>query len=135
MIVARALRKSFDDFEAVKDLVDGLNDVLGAGTYDFIDTGTIGTDAVAKATDGHTIGVSINAPLSTAKALYPTLPYDPAKDLAPVSLLVARYRTAGPRRAPLEECEAALEQIEGVYDIDSLRKLRDLESEVGAAYK
>jgi len=50
--------------------------------------GTIGTDAVAKATDGHTIGVSINAPLSTAKALYPNLPYDPAKDLAPVSLLV-----------------------------------------------
>jgi tripartite-type tricarboxylate transporter receptor subunit TctC len=50
--------------------------------------GNIGTDAVAKAADGHTIGVSINAPLSTAKALYPNLPYDPAKDLAPVSLLV-----------------------------------------------
>ena len=50
--------------------------------------GTIGTDAVAKATDGHTIGVSINAPLSTAKALYPNLPYDPARDLAPISLLV-----------------------------------------------
>ena len=50
--------------------------------------GNIGTDAVAKATDGHTIGVSINAPLSTAKALYPNLPYDPVKDLAPVSLLV-----------------------------------------------
>ncbi|MBD0272895.1 MAG: tripartite tricarboxylate transporter substrate binding protein, partial [Acetobacteraceae bacterium] len=50
--------------------------------------GNIGTDAVAKATDGHTVGVSINAPLSTAKALYPNLPYDPVKDLAPVSLLV-----------------------------------------------
>lgn len=50
--------------------------------------GNIGTDAIAKATDGHTIGVSINAPLTTAKALYPNLPYDPAKDLAPVSLLV-----------------------------------------------
>jgi tripartite-type tricarboxylate transporter receptor subunit TctC len=50
--------------------------------------GTIGTDAVAKATDGHTLGVSINAPLSTAKALYPNLPYDPSRDLAPVSLLV-----------------------------------------------
>ncbi len=35
-----------NDFEAVKDLVDGLNDVLGAGTYDFIDTGPIGTDAI-----------------------------------------------------------------------------------------
>ncbi len=50
--------------------------------------GNIGTDAVAKATDGHTIGVSINGPLSTAKALYPDLPYDPVRDLAPVSLLL-----------------------------------------------
>ncbi|MDB5372297.1 MAG: hypothetical protein JWP04_939 [Belnapia sp.] len=50
--------------------------------------GNIGTDAVAKATDGHTIGVSINGPLSTAPALFPGLPYDPARDLAPISLLV-----------------------------------------------
>ena len=50
--------------------------------------GNIGTDAVAKATDGHTIGVSINGPLSTAPALFPGLPYDPVRDLAPVSLLV-----------------------------------------------
>ena len=50
--------------------------------------GTTGTEAVARATDEHTVGVSINAPLSTAKALYPSLGYDPVKDLAPVSLLV-----------------------------------------------
>jgi len=50
--------------------------------------GNIGTDAVAKATDGHTIGVSINGPLSTAPALYPNLPYEPARDLAPISLLL-----------------------------------------------
>jgi hypothetical protein len=31
---------------AIQDLVDGLNSVLGAGTYAFIDTGTIGTDVV-----------------------------------------------------------------------------------------
>ena len=49
--------------------------------------GNIGTDAIAKATDGHTIGVSINGPLATAPALYPNLPYDPRKDLAPISLL------------------------------------------------
>ncbi|WP_245906281.1 Bug family tripartite tricarboxylate transporter substrate binding protein [Teichococcus aestuarii] len=49
--------------------------------------GNIGTDAVAKATDGHTIGLTINGPLATAPALYPHLPYDPAKDLAPISLL------------------------------------------------
>ncbi|SDB66794.1 Bug family tripartite tricarboxylate transporter substrate binding protein [Belnapia rosea] len=50
--------------------------------------GNIGTDAVAKAVDGHTIGVSINGPLSTAPALFPNLPYDPARDLAPISLLM-----------------------------------------------
>ncbi len=32
--------------ESVADLVSGLNDILGAGTYDFIDTGTVGTDAI-----------------------------------------------------------------------------------------
>lgn len=50
--------------------------------------GTTGTDAVAKAADGHTVGVSINGPIATAAALYPRLPYDPARDLAYVSLLV-----------------------------------------------
>ena len=50
--------------------------------------GNLGTDAVAKATDGVTFGVSINGPLTTAPALYPTLPYQPQRDLAPVSLLV-----------------------------------------------
>ncbi|MCQ4161474.1 tripartite tricarboxylate transporter substrate binding protein [Roseomonas sp. GC11] len=49
--------------------------------------GNIGTDMVAKAVDGHTIGLTINGPLATARALYPHLPYDPQKDLAPVSWL------------------------------------------------
>ena len=49
--------------------------------------GNLGTELIAKATDGVTFGVSINGPLSTAPALYPNLPYDPAKDLAPISLL------------------------------------------------
>src|SRR4051794_38673645 len=50
--------------------------------------GNIGTGLVAAATDGHVVGLNINGPLSTAKALYPDLPYDPAKDLAVASLLV-----------------------------------------------
>jgi tripartite-type tricarboxylate transporter receptor subunit TctC len=50
--------------------------------------GNIGTDAVAKATDGHTIGLTINGPLATAKALFPDLPYDPRQDLSVASLLV-----------------------------------------------
>ena len=32
--------------EPAADLVQGLNDLVGAGTYDFIDTGVIGTDAI-----------------------------------------------------------------------------------------
>ena len=32
--------------EPAANLVEGLNDLVGAGTYDFIDTGVIGTDAI-----------------------------------------------------------------------------------------
>jgi predicted extracellular nuclease len=31
---------------ALQDLVNGLNDIAGAGTYAYVDTGTIGTDAI-----------------------------------------------------------------------------------------
>ncbi|MCA3240396.1 MAG: tripartite tricarboxylate transporter substrate binding protein [Rubrivivax sp.] len=49
--------------------------------------GNLAADAVAKATDGHTLGVVINGNLTTARQLNPRLPYDPAKDFAVVSLL------------------------------------------------
>ena len=49
--------------------------------------GNIGTEAIARATDGHTIGVTIGGPGSTAKVLNPALSYDPATDLTPISLL------------------------------------------------
>lgn len=48
--------------------------------------GAIGTDAIAKATDGHTFGVAGNGPLTTAKLLNPKLAYE-AKDLAPLALI------------------------------------------------
>lgn len=35
-----------DDGQAITDLVAGLNDIAGAGTYAFVDTGTIGGDAI-----------------------------------------------------------------------------------------
>jgi tripartite-type tricarboxylate transporter receptor subunit TctC len=50
-------------------------------------SGNLATDLVAKATDDHTLGVVINGNLTSAKMLYPQLPYDPAKDFAFVSLL------------------------------------------------
>ena len=51
--------------------------------------GNIGVDAVAKANDGHTIGLTGNGPLSSAKMLYNKLPYDPVKDLRPISLVAS----------------------------------------------
>ena len=49
--------------------------------------GNIAGDAVAKATDNHTIGVMINGNMTIAKLLNPATPFDPLKDLAPISLI------------------------------------------------
>ncbi len=49
--------------------------------------GNIGADAVARATDDHTIGLMINGNLTIAKILNPATTYDPLKDLQPVSLI------------------------------------------------
>ena len=49
--------------------------------------GNIGADAVAKARDDHTIGLMINGNLTIAKLINPAVPYDPLKDLAPLSLI------------------------------------------------
>ncbi len=52
-------------------------------------SGNTGTDAVAKAEpDGITIGISIGGPLAINTLLFSKLPYDPAKDIAPVTQLV-----------------------------------------------
>jgi tripartite-type tricarboxylate transporter receptor subunit TctC len=50
--------------------------------------GNIGADAVAKAEpDGYTLLVSTNGVFSINKLLYKNMPFDPDKDLVPVSLL------------------------------------------------
>ena len=55
----------------------------GAGT-------TIGANYVAKATpDGHTLLI-VSAGFFIAPSFYKTLPYDPEKDVAPISLLTTR---------------------------------------------
>jgi tripartite-type tricarboxylate transporter receptor subunit TctC len=51
--------------------------------------GNIAADYVAKATDDHTIGLMINGNMTIAKLLNPKLPYDPLKDLQPISLIGA----------------------------------------------
>ncbi|HWE19474.1 MAG TPA: tripartite tricarboxylate transporter substrate-binding protein [Hyphomicrobiaceae bacterium] len=54
-------------------------------------SGNTGTAAVAKAApDGHTLGVSIVGPLVINALLFPSMPYETAKDLAPVTILAAQ---------------------------------------------
>jgi tripartite-type tricarboxylate transporter receptor subunit TctC len=54
-------------------------------------SGNTGTAAVAKAAaDGHALGVSIVGPLVINALLFPSMPYDTAKDLAPITVLAAQ---------------------------------------------
>ncbi|EER60776.1 conserved hypothetical protein [Acidovorax delafieldii 2AN] len=63
--------------------------------------GNIAADAVARATDDHTLGIMINGNMTIAKLINPRLPYDPLKDLAPVSLIAtAPLALAVPSTAP-----------------------------------
>ena len=87
--------------------------------------GNIGTDAVAKAKpDGRTIGISIAGPLAVNTLLYRNLPYDPMRDLAPVTLvatqpsvLVVRQRWAG---LPAQEIFGLMRKDPGKYNYASL---------------
>ena len=50
--------------------------------------GIVGTEAVAKAApDGYTLGMATPSPITIGKTLFPKLPYDPERDLAPVILV------------------------------------------------
>ena len=49
--------------------------------------GNIGAAEVARAKDDHTIGLMINGNMTIAKILNPAAPYDPLKDLAPLTLV------------------------------------------------
>ncbi|HYZ34011.1 MAG TPA: tripartite tricarboxylate transporter substrate-binding protein [Crenalkalicoccus sp.] len=52
--------------------------------------GVIGTEAVARATpDGYTLLGTTNQTITSGRFLYKQLPYDPDRDLAPVSLMVS----------------------------------------------
>jgi tripartite-type tricarboxylate transporter receptor subunit TctC len=51
--------------------------------------GNIGADFVAKsAPDGHTLLIGYNGPIAVNVSLFDKLPYDPVKDLAPITLMV-----------------------------------------------
>jgi tripartite-type tricarboxylate transporter receptor subunit TctC len=54
-------------------------------------SGMTGTDAVAKAEpDGYTIGISIGGPLAINTLLFSKMPYDPAKEIALVTILTTQ---------------------------------------------
>jgi len=77
-IIARILAQKLSERTGQQFVVENRG---GAG-------GNIGAEAVAKsAPDGYTVLVTAPPPLSTNIALYKSLPFDPAKDFAPVALL------------------------------------------------
>jgi tripartite-type tricarboxylate transporter receptor subunit TctC len=77
-IVGRALGQKLNEAWSQPVVVENKT---GAG-------GNIGTAEAAKsAPDGYTLVIGINGPVAVNKALYKSLPYDPEKDLAPISLL------------------------------------------------
>ena len=76
-LTARALAEPLSQRLGQPVIVDNK---VGAG-------GNIGADAVAKATDEHTIGLMINGNMTIAKLLNSRIAYDPIKDLAPISLI------------------------------------------------
>ena len=51
--------------------------------------GNIGADFVAKSDpDGHTLLIGFNGPIAINQSLFKKMPYDPVKDLAPITLVV-----------------------------------------------
>jgi tripartite-type tricarboxylate transporter receptor subunit TctC len=88
-------------------------------------SGNLGTDAVAKAEpDGATIGVSIGGPLAINTLLFSKLPYEPAKDLAPVTQLVTQPSALVINAAlgvdSVGELVALLKRFPGKYNFGSI---------------
>ena len=52
--------------------------------------GLLGLDVVAKASDGHTLGIGFNGPIAFGPFLYRKMPYDPAKDLLPLIMTTSQ---------------------------------------------
>jgi tripartite-type tricarboxylate transporter receptor subunit TctC len=77
-IIARILAQKLSERTGQQFFVENRG---GAG-------GNIGAEAVAKAgADGYTLLVTAPPPLTTNIALYKNLPFDPARDFAPIALL------------------------------------------------
>lgn len=79
--------------------------------------GNIGADAIAKADDGHTIGLIGNGPLTSSPFLYPKLPYQPATDFAPIALIGSAPLVWVTAKSPSERSvAAAISQLQSEGD-------------------
>jgi len=82
--------------------------------------GTIGTNVVAKATpDGYTLLLTASGPVASGLALYHSVPYDPVRDLAPISTvaksnIVLVARPDFPAKSFEEFIQAAKTKPEGI---------------------
>jgi tripartite-type tricarboxylate transporter receptor subunit TctC len=88
-------------------------------------SGNTGTDAIAKAEpDGYTIGLSIGGPLAVNTLLFAKLPYDPAKDLALITMLTTQPSAlAVPASLGVDNVAALVELIKrepGKYNFGSI---------------
>jgi tripartite-type tricarboxylate transporter receptor subunit TctC len=88
-------------------------------------SGNTGTDAVAKAEpDGATVGISIGGPLAINTLLFSKLPYDPGKDIAPITQLVTQPSAlavnAGLNVSSVAELVALLRREPGKYNYGSI---------------
>jgi tripartite-type tricarboxylate transporter receptor subunit TctC len=88
-------------------------------------SGNLGTDAVAKAEpDGATIGISIGGPLAINTLLFSKLPYDPAKDIAPITQLITQPSAltvnSGLGVNSVAELVALLKREPGKYNFGSI---------------
>jgi tripartite-type tricarboxylate transporter receptor subunit TctC len=87
--------------------------------------GIIGTDAVAKAApDGTTIGISIGGPLAINTLLMSKMPYDPVKDIVPITQLVTMASVVTAHSSlkvnSISELIALLRKEPGKYNFGSI---------------
>src|SRR6476646_11640705 len=88
-------------------------------------SGNLGTDIVAKATpDGSPLGVSIGGPLAINTLLFSRLPYDPRKDIEPITQLVTQPSVLAVNPAlgvnSVAELVALLRKNPGKYNFASI---------------
>jgi tripartite-type tricarboxylate transporter receptor subunit TctC len=88
-------------------------------------SGNLGTDIVAKAVpDGSTLGVSIGGPLAINTLLFSRLPYDPRKDIEPITQLITQPSVLAANPAlgvnSVAELVALLRKNPGKYNFASI---------------